>query len=121
MQTKNIHDEQIAIALTGGEPLSFRRLADGGMVIIAANGMKLTISAEKVRAAEAQVNADGNGQAVPTPSLPRCESPASARRKRRSAAPKAGSRQAAPHPLPQHPHSRVQVPGREKSKARRQP
>jgi len=114
MQTNMMHDEQIAKALAGGEPLSFRRLADGGMVIVAANGMKLTVSADKVRETEAQVNADGNGQAVPTPSLPRYKQP-------RSDAPKVGRRQASPlAPLSQHPHSRVRVPGRGKSKVRRQ-
>jgi hypothetical protein len=61
MQTQNMHDEQIAKALAGDTLLAFRRLADGGMVIVAANGMKLHFSAEKVREAEARLRADGDG------------------------------------------------------------
>ena len=107
MQTKT-NNEGVAKALAGDALLAFRRLADGGMVIVAANGMKLHFSAEKVHEAEAKLRPDGDGQAVPTPSLPRYKQPRSD-----EASPLA--------PLSQHPHSRVQVPGREKSKVRRQP
>jgi hypothetical protein len=68
MQTKTNDNEGVAKALAGDALLAFRRLADGGMVIVAANGMKLHFSAEKVREAEAKLRPDGDGKAVPTPS-----------------------------------------------------
>jgi hypothetical protein len=62
-------DGRIANHLINGMALSFRRLANGSMIVIAPNGMKLIFGPEKVKVAEAQLHSAelprrlGNGNA----------------------------------------------------------
>jgi hypothetical protein len=72
MQTKVTSDEQIAKVLAGDALLAFRRLADGGMVVVAANGMKLRFSAEKVREAEARLSVSEGWQPGAGPRRAKC-------------------------------------------------
>ena len=48
-------DGRIANHLINGMALSYRRLANGSMIVIAPNGMKLIFGPEKVKVAEAQL------------------------------------------------------------------
>jgi hypothetical protein len=48
-------DGRIANHLINGMALSYRRMANGSMIVIAPNGMKLIFGAEKVKVAEAQL------------------------------------------------------------------
>ncbi len=48
-------DSRLANQLTNGTALSHRRLANGSMIVIAPNGMKLIFGPERVKAAEAQL------------------------------------------------------------------
>ena len=49
-------DGRIANHLINGMALSYRRLANGSMIVIAPNGMKLIFGPEKVKVAEAQLH-----------------------------------------------------------------
>ncbi len=49
-----------------GNPLSFRLLPDGGMVVVISDGRKLWFSAAEVQAARRQVRAQKDAEAHPT-------------------------------------------------------
>jgi hypothetical protein len=68
-------DSRIANHLINGMALSYRRLANGSMIVIAPNGMKLIFGPEKVKVAEAQLQSADlprrTGKGGPLPPLPK--------------------------------------------------
>jgi len=68
-------DGRIANHLINGMALSYRRLANGSMIVIAPNGMKLIFGPEKVKVAEAQLHSAElprrPGKGGPLPPLPK--------------------------------------------------
>lgn len=49
-------DSRLANQLINGMALSYRRMANGSMIVIAPNGMKLVFGPERVKAAEAMLH-----------------------------------------------------------------